>query len=738
MAIGVTSEHEELASGVRRWAVAHCPPAVVRAAAEPDAPAPPDVFVDAAAQGWFGVHVEEARGGQGFSVLELAVVLGELGRVLLPGPVLPTVLAASALDAAAGPVSEEVLPSLADGSATAGVYLGPGALEARPAPGADGSLVVSGSLTPVLGAPARWLLVPVSGHGWCVLDGADPGIKARPLAPLDATRPLAEVAFDAVTVDPARFVSGVDGQRVSDLAVALAAAEAAGAARWCLETASDYAKVRVQFGRPIGQFQAVKHKLADMLVSVEQAEAVAWDAANAWGAGPGSSASEAEGCSLASAVAGAVALDAAVNLAKTCVQVLGGIGFTWEHDAHLYLRRALATRQLLGGSGRWRQRVVDLALGGARRSLASDLPPEAAALRAGIADEVASVAAADGDERRRRLVDAGLVAPNWPRPWGRDATALEQLVIDEALREAKVRRPPLAVAAWVLPTLIAHGSPAQQERWIRPTLLGELTWCQLFSEPGAGSDLASLSTRAQRTDGGWLLNGQKVWTTLAHQSDFGICLARSDPSAPKHAGIPYFVVDMKSDGIDIRPLRELTGDAMFNEVFLTDVFVPDDCVVGAPGAGWGIGRTTLANERVSMSSGATFGIGVESVLRRLAGLGDSAPPGAATEVGALLAEAQSVRLLGHRATLRSLSGTDPGSGASVRKLLGAEHEQRVQEMGLVLGGPAGAVDEEEGKQWAHGFLVTRCLTIAGGTSEVQRNVMAERVLGQPRDPEPGG
>ena len=208
--------------------------------------------------------------------------------------------------------------------------------------------------------------------------------------------------------------------------------------------------------------------------------------------------------------------------------------------------------------------------------------------------------------------------PHWPAPWGRGASPLEQLVIDEELAAAGVPRPHLAVGAWALPTLIAHGTAEQQERWVRPTLLGQLNWCQLFSEPGAGSDLAALSTRAERVEGGWVLNGQKVWTSLAQTADFGICLARTDPDAPKHAGITYFIVDMHAEGIDIRPLRELTGAAMFNEVFFNDVFVPDDAVVGAPGDGWRIGRTTLANERVSMSSGASFGNGVESLIRTVA------------------------------------------------------------------------------------------------------------------------
>jgi alkylation response protein AidB-like acyl-CoA dehydrogenase len=400
----------------------------------------------------------------------------------------------------------------------------------------------------------------------------------------------------------------------------------------------------------------------------------------------------------------------------------------------------MATLQLVAGGdvGALEHGVAAAAVDGARRNLSADLPAEADALRDDVRAMVAEVARAD--DQRRALAEAGLIMPHWPAPWGRGASPLEQLVIDEELAAAGVVRPHLAVGAWALPTLIAHGTEAQQERWVRPTLLGRLSWCQLFSEPGAGSDLASLSTRAERVEGGWVLNGQKVWTSLAQTADFGICLARSDSDATKHAGITYFIVDMHTEGIDIRPLRELTGAAMFNEVFMTDVFVPDDAVVGQPGDGWRIGRTTLANERVSMSSGASFGNGVESLIRtvaRRAERGEPFPPSLEGRLGHLIAEAQSVALLGHRATLRTLSGVDPGSASSVRKLLGVEHEQRVQEMGMALYGADGAVHDGKAQRWEDGFLSTRCLTIAGGTSEVQRNVIAERILGQPRDPEPG-
>jgi alkylation response protein AidB-like acyl-CoA dehydrogenase len=428
-------------------------------------------------------------------------------------------------------------------------------------------------------------------------------------------------------------------------------------------------------------------------------------------------------------------------VAKDCIQVLGGIGFTWEHDAHLYLRRALALRQLFG-TGAWRAAAARGALAGARRRLALGLIDDAGPADDEIRAVVAEVAALPREQRRGRLADTGLLVPHWAPPWGRNAGPAEQLVIDRELRRAGVRVPHLQVGAWAAPTIAVHGTSQQQERWVRPTLHGEITWCQLFSEPEAGSDLAALTTRADRAEGGWLLTGQKVWTTMAAEADWGICLARTNPTAPKHLGITYFVVDMATRGIDVRPLRELTGLAMFNEVFLDDVFVPDDCVIGEVDGGWPLARTTLANERVSMGSGSSFGGGIEALLGLVAERsGDGQPPPDALlldELGALVAEAHSVAAIGVRATARSLRGEAPGAEASVRKLLGVEHDQRTQELGLLLLGPDGATTDGVAGQWTFGFLANRCLTIAGGTSEIQRNVIGERLLGLPRDPEPAG
>jgi len=259
-----------------------------------------------------------------------------------------------------------------------------------------------------------------------------------------------------------------------------------------------------------------------------------------------------------------------------------------------------------------------------------------------------------------------------------------------------------------------------------PTLRGELTWCQLFSEPEAGSDLAGLRTRAERVPGGWRLTGQKVWTSLAHRADWGICLARTDPDAPKHRGISYFLVDMRAPGIEIRPLREITGEAMFNEVFLDAVPVPDDCVVGPVHGGWALARTTLANERVAMGGGSSLGEAVERLLAGASGPGEG--------LGELVARGLALSLLELRATLRRLDGQDPGPESSVHKLIGVAHRQQVAEAALELAGPDGAAADGDCAELVHQFLVSRCLSIAGGTTQILSTLAGERILHLPREP----
>ncbi|WP_016910235.1 acyl-CoA dehydrogenase family protein, partial [Streptomyces xiaopingdaonensis] len=307
--------------------------------------------------------------------------------------------------------------------------------------------------------------------------------------------------------------------------------------------------------------------------------------------------------------------------------------------------------------------------------------------------------------------------------------------IAEELQAAGLRPVDLVIGAWVVPTLVAHGTDGQRDRFLPPTLRGEVTWCQLFSEPDAGSDLASLTTKAERVPGGWRLTGQKVWTSMAREADWGICLARTEPEAPKHSGISYFLLDMASPGLDVRPLREITGDSLFNEVFLDGVFVPDDCLVGKAGDGWRLARTTLANERVSLSSGSSLGAAEETLLRLARDERDSDPSRTET-LGRLLAAAHSCALLRLRSTLRSLAGEQPGAESSIAKLIGVEHLQEAWETAVEWRGAdalCGARQPRDATWW---FLNSRCMSIAGGTTDVQLNIVGERLLGLPRDPEP--
>ena len=708
MAIGITEEHEELRQAVRRFVDARIPPAVPRAVVDGATAGRPDFWAAISEPGWLGLHVSEENGGAGYGLVEQAVVVEELGRACAPGPYLPTVLAAAILQDAGGPAAA-LLPKLASGEST-------------------GALALDGA-RPVLGAGSADVIVCEVDGEWVALDAAAAVVTELPS--LDLTRHVAQLGVDGVAVAADRRLPGLTSERVRDLAAILLAAEAIGIAQWCVDTASEYAKVRVQFGRPIGQFQGVKHRCADMLARTELARAAVWDAARA--------ANDLEnGAGLAIAAAAALAFDAAFLNGKDCVQTLGGIGFTWEHDAHLYLRRAITLHQLAGTPDEWRVRAAREVQGGARRRLAVDLGPEAETYRTEVRELLAEVAQDSPQEQRERFARDGYLTPGWPSPWGRDAKALELLVIEEEFRAAKVTRANLGVGAWALPTLIVYGTPEQQERWIPATLRGEINWCQLFSEPGAGSDLAALSMRATRVEGGWVLNGQKVWTSLARYAEWGICLARSAPDRPKHEGISCLMVDMKSPGIDVRPLRELTGNETFNEVFFDDVFVPEDCLVGAEHDGWRCARTTLANERVFMGGSNTIGGGVLGALRAAEARGLADDRLVLAEIGDLAVTGHALAVLGFRMTLQALAGADPsGSEAAVRKLLGVQQDQRVQEVGLSLMGADAAATDGEAGAWSSAFLFNRCLTIAGGTSDVQRNVIAERLLGLPRDPEPG-
>ncbi|MGV9598001.1 acyl-CoA dehydrogenase [Streptosporangium sandarakinum] len=742
MAIGLSEEHEALRESVTGWAERNIRPEVVRAAVVAGGGERPAFWSALAGQGLLGLHLPEEYGGSGYGLLEAAVAVEALGEKAAPGPYVPTVLAAAVILASDGKARAELLPGLADGTLTGAVALGASLTGTRDD---AGTLTVTGVAETVLGgALADVLVLPVDTgrdeEEWVALDAS--AVTVTPVASLDLTRGVARVEPAGVTVPAGRVLDGLTGAAVRDLAAIVLGAEAAGVAAWCVRAAAEYAKVRVQFGRPIGQFQGVKHKAARMLVALEQARATVWDATRAAAEAAAGEGDGAAAAAYTAAIAGVVAPDAAVQCAKDAIQIFGGIGYTFEHDAHLYYRRALTLRALLGPSPEWAERVAGLALSGVSREMEIELPEESAALREEIRAEIAQIAALEGKEQKRALAGAGFVMPHLPRPWGRDAKPLEQVLILQELRAARVKPPQMIIGAWVVPSIVAYGTPEQQERFLPPTLSGEMIWCQLFSEPGAGSDLASLQMKAEKVEGGWRLNGQKIWTSVAHVAEWGICIARNSSEGSKHEGITYFIVDMKAPGVTVRPLTEMTGENLFNEVFLDDVFVPDELVVGEVGQGWKVARNTLSNERVSLSAGSGgTGASVPDLLGLAGRLGRELSSAERQEVARVVCEGHSISALGMRVTLKQLTGAEPGADASVRKLLSTSHAQHVSECAVGLLGTAAVVAADmklgDAGYWNRAVLATRAMTIYGGTTEVQLNIIGERMLGLPRDPEPG-
>ena len=342
----------------------------------------------------------------------------------------------------------------------------------------------------------------------------------------------------------------------------------------------------------------------------------------------------------------------------------------------------------------------------------------------------------------RQLAEAGYVAPHWPKPFGLAADPIHQLVIDDELRAAGVRRPnnPIGIG-WAGPTLLAAGTEAQQHKYLLGLLSGEEIWCQLFSEPGSGSDLASLATRAVKDGDEWVVNGQKIWTSLGHQAKYGILIARTDPAESKQRGISYFICKMDSPGIDIRPIPEMTGGHTFNEVFMTDLRIPAENLVGEVNDGWRLAKVTLSNERVSLSAaGALWGMGPDAgdLLDLVRTTGGVIDPLMRQRLVDMYMQSEILRLIRLRTVTAAIAGREPGPEASVRKVLADEHGQQIMGIAKDLAGAGGMLTDAgplgtEVGIWHYGYLFAPALTIGGGTGDVQRNIISERVLGLPHD-----
>ncbi|MEI7913907.1 MAG: acyl-CoA dehydrogenase [Mycobacteriaceae bacterium] len=732
MPIAIEPEHIELAKSVTSLLERMVPSEVLHASLETPVQNPPVYWQSAAEQGLHGLHLAESVDGQGAGLLELAVVIAAFGYAAAPGPFVPSAIA-SALISAHDPETK-VLATLASGDAIAAYALESDLTATRQ----GDALVIRGEARSVpSAAQASVLVLPVaidSGVEWAVIDAA--ALEIEPLRSVDPLRPIAHVRANAVEIGADALLSNLSQAAGRAIVTTLLSAEAVGIARWATDTASEYAKIREQFGRPIGQFQAVKHKCAEMIATTERATAAVWDAARALDEAAANDWDNAEThYEFAAAVAATLAPEAAQHCAQDCIQVHGGIGFTWEHDTNIYYRRTLALVAAFGRSTEYPQRVVDTAISTGMRQLDIDLDPETEKVREEIRAEVAGLKAIPSEERKAAIAEGGWVLPYLPKPWGRAASPVEQIIVSQEFSTGRVKRPSMGIAAWIIPSIVAYGTDEQKQRFLPPTFRGEMIWCQLFSEPGAGSDLASLTTKATKVDGGWRITGQKIWTTAAQFSQWGALLARTDPNAPKHNGITYFLLDMKQPGVEVKPLRELTGNALFNTVFIDDVFVPDDHVLGEVNLGWEVSRNTLTAERVSIGSDEPF------FLPSLPKFIDFVRDGHFDQTGhdragRLIAEGHAAKLMGMRSTLLTLAGGDAMPSAAISKLLSMRTGQGYAEFAVSSFGIDGSIWEKDTLQgtWAEYLLASRATTIYGGTSEVQLNIIAERLLGLPRDP----
>lgn len=741
MALALEEEHRHLADsvtafGVRADAIAHGRANTAGLAAGER----PDTWDQLVQQRLHAIHLPEQSGGDGAGITELAVVVEQLGQALYPGPFLPTVITSAVLTRALGPVGDAgaavgLLEEFA-GGATGATAFGSGLTAER----TDSGWLVQGASEPTLGLPgAEIVLVRArdsdgSSVWFRLVSGETAAVTAE--EGVDLTRAIGVLTLDGYEVAQADVLGDITDADAEWVRNTLFAAEASGIASWTLSTAVDYVKTREQFGQAIGTFQAVQHKSAMMLVRAEVACAAAWDAARA-------QEHDADQRALVSAQAVVAALAAGIDNSLECVTLLGGVGFTWEHDVHLYWRRAISLATLAGSDQMWAKRLGELAITTTRdfSFIGAHTLPALRAEVAAVLDQLDALpddavrsegwAPERGGSRRALLADAGLVAPHYPKPFGLGAGPEQQAVIAQEFAVRGLKQPTTVIGEWVLPTILEYGSAEQQQRFVHSTLRGEIVWCQLFSEPGAGSDLAGLSTAARKVDGGWILSGQKVWNSMAHEADWGVCLARTDPDAPKHKGISYFLVDMRSTGVDVRPLRQATGFSEFNEVFLDEVFVPDECLVSEPGKGWRLAVTTLSNERLSMGGALDHGSSnrFRDVLAK--GAHSCSRGDAVRALGYSTSRELALSALNLRGVLARLSGQSPGAEISVAKVYNAlAQREGSRELLRLLGPQAAVLDPDADHVIDH--IGLPAVLFGGGTVEIQLNVISQRVLGLPR------
>jgi len=738
--------------------------------------------------GAHGLTIPESRGGPGGSWVELGLLLEETGAVLARSPFFATSAMAAPVLVALG-VGSQVdswLANIAAGELTATVALPVGTdpwrqpsdvpeVSARQAEGAwtvDGvqSSIIDGSTADLI------LTVAKTAQGSSVF--AVPRDAARVVAsaqsPLDPSRPVASVQFtDAPAVALTTILDGDAAVKVVRDIVSLAmAAEQLGGAQRALDMALQYAGQRFQHGQAIGSFQAIKHMCADQYLAIESARASVYHALSVM-ADPSTK------VFAEVAVARLSATRAFTSAAELSIQIHGGIGFDWEHECHMYLKRAKSSELALGPVVTQKEALFELIDRGADgRSNAGTILPagiieETADFRASVRDflkrnlpeDWVSLAALPADQRepwisawRKTLVREGMICVMWPAAYGGQGRSLaDHVVLTEEFVRAGVpmqRQVDILGMSLLGPTLLALGSEDQRRQFLPGVVSGDIRWCQGFSEPGAGSDLAGVETFAELRDGTWFINGQKIWTTSAHEANWIFVLARTNRGVKKQAGLTFLLVPLDQPGIEVRTLTDATGRPHLNQVYFSDATTAQDQVVGEIDGGWTVANALLGFERGDSAVRDSLNMRDEfwrvlKVARECGAVENAAVRQLLTDA---YVDLEGITNKALRGLAHALLGELPGPEASLHKLHWSEYHQRMTTLAIELLGQAAIAPDGEPSAtlsstnqsnapssslaWMQNYIAARAGTIYAGTSQIQRNVIAERVLAMPRSPRP--
>jgi len=746
----LTSEQEEIARTLERMVPDR---SAARRAAEGGPKVDRELWGKLAELGLLGLTLPEDLGGTGLGLGEECVVLETLAAKVAPVPLIPTYLAARILGAGDSAAVARLSELLITGEKIVGAALlaeggdGKGLLVAD---ANDGTARLTGDLPEVVeGAALDILLVPADGAWWAVEAGAA-GVGLSPIHSFDNTRSMAHLVLDRAQ---AERVGDLDLEKVLSVARTLIAAESLGVAQAALDMATTHSLDRHQFGQPIGRFQAIKQKLADCLIATENARSALWGAIR--------SAPDSWPDPAAARLAKAEATAAAVQVVAESVQTHGAMGVTWEHDLHLLMRRGKHGQHTLGSPDSHLRVLGDVLMADASSSggRGGGRPPEGNTQDLGfqptdedlafiqpfkdwldehLTPERLEEVRRGGLSARRAwqsfMAQAGWVGLHWPVAYGgRGATFTQQILYYAEIAKRQLGALPGNRGLMLVgPTLIAYGTE-EQKKLLEPTRRADILWSGGFSERGSGSDLASLRTKAELNGDHFVVNGHKIWTSNAEVADWLYTLVRTGPLHPKHDGISVLLIDMKTPGVEVRPIKRNSGDHAFNEVFFDDVKVPLANLVGPLNEGWRVNRTTMVGEHLTnfLGSQTAQANTIRRITRELKAREDRLGPD--VDLRKRLAEAwartQIVKLHGLRNVARFTGGDNPGAEGSISKLVGQEHERRLFELMLDVQGVKGLYEGT----WTRAYMSTRASTIGGGTSEIHRNRLAERVLGLPRD-----